>query len=78
MSVPTVDALKEAIASLPETDKAALASWPNVQVMDAWDRQMQHDFSPGGRGMKLAEELQREASEGTVEPMEKGFDQRRQ
>ena len=77
MSVPTVEALKAAISNLPETEKAALASWLNVQMMDTWDQQMQRDFSPGARGMKLAEEFQREAAEGPVEPMEKGFAQRR-
>jgi hypothetical protein len=44
MSVLTVEAIKEAIAALPEKDQQSLAAWLNLQTMDDWDRQMQRDF----------------------------------
>ena len=44
----TIEALKQAIAELPEEEKTALATWLNEQEMDEWDRQMQKEFSPGG------------------------------
>ena len=40
----TLEALKQAIAELPEEEKSALAAWLNEQEMDQWDRQMRGDF----------------------------------
>ena len=53
----TLEALKQAIAELPAEEKAALATWLNEQETDEWDRQMQSDFSPGGRGMRVVEKV---------------------
>jgi hypothetical protein len=39
--------------------------------MEEWDRQIQEDFSPSGRGMELLEEAQADVWEGRVEPMDK-------
>jgi hypothetical protein len=71
-----VEAIKEAIAGLPEDDKLSLASWLNQQTMDEWDRQMERDFSPGGRGMSFLEQVEREIAEGKTRPMEEGFAER--
>jgi hypothetical protein len=56
----TVEAIKEAIAGLSDDEKAAVASWLSVQTMDQWDRQMQRDFAPGGRGERLVERVSAE------------------
>ena len=72
-----VEAIKEAIACLPEDDKLSLAAWLNLQTMDEWDRQMEEDFSQGGRGMAFLEQVEREIAEGQTRPMEEGFAQRR-
>jgi hypothetical protein len=53
----TLEALKQAIAQLPAEEKAALATWLNEQEMGEWDRQMQRDFSPVGRGMRVVEKV---------------------
>ena len=53
----TIEALKNAITVLPQDAQAALAAWLNLQTMDAWDREMQSDFSPGGRGHHLVEKV---------------------
>ena len=53
----TLEALKQAIAELPAEEKTALATWLNEQEMDEWDRQMQKDFSPGVRGMRVVEKV---------------------
>ncbi len=71
-----VEAIKEAIAGLPEDDKLSLAAWLNLQTMDEWDKQMERDFSPGGRGMALLEQVQRDIAEGKTRPMEEGFAER--
>ena len=35
-----------------------------------WDRQIEEDFSPGGRGIPLLAELERELAEGKTRPVE--------
>jgi hypothetical protein len=58
------EALKQAIAELPAEEKAALATWLNEQEMDEWDRQMQKDFSLGGRGMRVLENVKADIRAG--------------
>lgn len=43
----TLEAIKAAIAELPETEKASLAAWLIQQDAAAWDRQIEADFSEG-------------------------------
>ena len=77
----TVEAIKEAINKLPEKDKVSLTCWLNTQTMDDWDRQMQRDFSPAGKGQEFLEKVKREVAEGvaegTVRPLSEGFANRR-
>jgi hypothetical protein len=73
----TVEDIKQAIAGLPEDDKVSLAVWLNLQTMDEWDRQMQRDFAPGGRGMEFLEQVKREIAERKPRPIEEGFAKRR-
>lgn len=68
----TVEAIKEAIAGLPDTDRQALAAWLNELDYDAWDRQMVRDFSGGGRGNALVEKMKREITEGRAVPLSEG------
>jgi hypothetical protein len=77
MSALTVEAIKEAIAALPENDQQSLAAWLNLQTMDDWDRQMQRDFSPGGKGTQFREQIKREIAQGPLRPIEEGFAKRR-
>ncbi len=72
----TVEAIKDAIAGLPEDDRHSLAAWLNDLDYDAWDRQMMTDFTPGGRGMAWAERVKRQIAEGKARPMEEGFAER--
>jgi len=60
----TLEAIKEAIEQLPETDKTSLVSWLNAQDAEAWDRQIEADFSEGGRGMALLAEWDAEIKNG--------------
>ena len=45
----TVDAIKDAIARLPEHERHSLAAWINGLDYDDWDKEMVADFSPGGQ-----------------------------
>ncbi|HLK21138.1 MAG TPA: hypothetical protein VKT81_19440 [Bryobacteraceae bacterium] len=68
----TIEALKNAITGLPQDAQVALASWLNLQTMDAWDREMQNDSSPGGRGYHLVESVKNQIRAGMFRPMSEG------
>lgn len=80
MTTLTIETIKDAISRLPEEDKVSLAAWLNAQTMDSWDRQMQRDFSAGGKGMKFLEQVNQEIesglAEGAVRPISEGFAER--
>jgi len=63
--------LLEAVAELPVDEEAALATWLNGQKADEWDRQMQKDFSPGGRALRVVEKVKADISAGRFKPMDK-------
>jgi len=73
----TVDAIKEAIAHLSEADRKQLADWFEELEERAWDEEIERDFSPGGRGMPLLAELEREIAEGKTRPIEEVCAERR-
>jgi hypothetical protein len=54
-----LDAIKAQIAELPAEEKTALSAWLTEQGMDAWDKQMQAYFSPGGKGMVSLKRFER-------------------
>ena len=60
----TLEAIQEAIAELPNTEKTSLVSWLIAQDAEAWDRQMEADFSEGGSGMALLEQWDSEIANG--------------
>ena len=73
----TLDAIKDAIEQLPPEQQTTLASWLSERDWKAWDEQIERDFSPGGRGMPLLAELEREIAEGKTRLMEGSFADRR-
>jgi hypothetical protein len=68
----TVDAIKDAIAGLPDDDRHALALWLTELEYDEWDKQMAKDFSNEGRGAGLVERVKRDIAEGRALPFEEG------
>jgi hypothetical protein len=60
----TLEAIKEAIEELPNTEKTSLVSWLNAQDAEAWDRQIEADFSDGGAGIALLEQWDAEIARG--------------
>ena len=73
----TLEAIKKAIEQLPPDQQTVLASWLTERDWKTWDEQIERDFSPGGRGMPLLAELEREIAEGKTRPMEEGLVERR-
>jgi len=53
----TVDAIKAAIEQLPEADRLTLANWLEEQSQEAWDLEIERDFSASGRGHQLLEKV---------------------
>jgi hypothetical protein len=66
----TLEAIKRAITELPRGDKTRLAAWLVQQDVEEWDRQIEEDFSGGGRGMALLEEAAADFREGRVRPLD--------
>ena len=73
----TVEAIKAAIQELDEAERRSLAEWLDELEERTWDEEIARDFSPGGRGLPLLEQFQREIAEGKARPMEEGFAERR-
>ena len=65
----TLPDIKSAIEELSEEERAALASWLANLEQQAWDAQMARDFSPGGPGMKLLEEVDNQIDRGNFKPL---------
>src|ERR1019366_10204549 len=51
----TLEAIKQAIADLPEGEKISLVAWLTEQDAKAWDKQIEDDFFAGGAGSALLE-----------------------
>ena len=65
-----LEAIKDAIVHLSEPERRNLADWFDELEEDAWDRQMEQDSSPGGRGVHLLREVQAEIASGRTKPMD--------
>ena len=74
----TVENIKEAIVQLSESDRKQLADWLEELDEEEWDRQMEEDFSPGGRGAHLLEKVDREIQAGNYTSLEEGLRRRRE
>lgn len=62
--------LKSAISDLTDQERAELAAWLLNLDREAWDRQIAADFSPGGAGMKILEEVDTAIDKGDYKPLE--------
>jgi hypothetical protein len=62
-----VEAIKELIEHLPLEEQIALAAWMSERDSKAWDNQIEQDFSPGGAGMELLQEVDAEIEAGNLQ-----------
>ena len=74
----TVGAIKAAIEQLSEAERRELADWFEQLEEQAWDAQMEKDFSRGGRGHLLVKRINREIDEGKFTPLGKGLRSRQE
>ena len=61
--------VKQTIERLSEEDQAALVAWLDQRDRESWDRQITRDFSPGGAGMTLLEQVDAEIDKGNFKPL---------
>jgi hypothetical protein len=69
----TVEAIKAAIEQLTEPERQKLADWFTELQEQAWDAEMERDFSPGGRGHHLVEKINQEIDQAKFAPLEEGL-----
>jgi hypothetical protein len=62
--------IQRAIETLPKDQQAALATWLSERDQAQWDAEIERDFSPGGAGMALVEEMKSDARAGRSRPFE--------
>ena len=70
----TVEAIKAAIQELSEPDRQNLANWFDELEEQAWDSEMERDFSPGGRGYDLVKRVNSQIDKGKFCPLKEGLD----
>ena len=68
-----VEKIVQEVRSLSPKEKEEL--WvclanDSITEMDEWDRQMEKDFSPGGRGTKLIERARADIAAGRTKPLD--------
>jgi hypothetical protein len=56
--------IQRAIETLPKDQQAALAAWFSARDEAEWDAEIERDFSPGGAGIALLEEIEADARAG--------------
>ncbi len=66
----TVGEIKVLITNLSDQERAELAEWLLSLDREAWDRQIEADFSPGGKGIELLEEVDSAIDRGDFKPLE--------
>ena len=62
--------IQRAIESLPRDQQAALAAWLSERDQTELDRDIERDFSPGGAGIALLEEMKADERAGKFSPFE--------
>ncbi len=64
--------IQRAIEMLPKDQQTALAAWFSARDEAEWDAEMERDFSTGGAGMTLLEEMKADARAGRFHPFDEG------
>jgi hypothetical protein len=60
--------IQHAIEELPKDQQAALAAWIAERDQVEWEVEIERDFSPGGAGGALIEEMKADAHAGKFRP----------
>jgi hypothetical protein len=60
----TVEGIIEEIGHLPESERKRLFDRIDEMKEEAWDREMERDFAPGGRGEALPAKVEADIAAG--------------
>jgi hypothetical protein len=66
----TLAELKRAIQELPSDDRTVLASWLADMDHQTWDAEIARDFSPGGEGMEILDQVDAAIDRGDFQALE--------
>ena len=64
-----VEAIKEEIGHLSEQERKHLLDWLEELEEQAWDKEIERDFAPGGRGERLIAEVEADIAAGRTKPL---------
>ena len=64
--------IKEQIEHLSAEERRELADWFAELEAQAWEIEIERDFSPGGAGMPFLEEMKADARAGKFQPFKEG------
>jgi len=65
----TVEAIKQEIGHLSEQERKQLLDWLEEIEEEGWDREIERDIAPGGRGEHLIAEVEAEIAAGRTRPL---------
>jgi len=61
--------IQHEIEALPIEQQSALLNWLAERDRVQWDREIERDFSPGGRGAELLDQVQARVKRGESTPL---------
>ena len=64
--------IQHAIEALPPEQQTTLLNWLGERDRREWDAQIERDFSRGGAGMDLLDQVRAKVRRGESGPMDKG------
>lgn len=65
-----MEAIKDAVVHLSEAEREQFARWFEELAEEEWDKEIETDFSPGGRGANLLAEVDAEIAAGRTRPLD--------
>ncbi len=65
-----MEAIKEAVVHLSEAERKQFAHWFEELAEEAWDKEFERDFGPGGRGERLMANVEADIAAGKFRPVE--------
>jgi hypothetical protein len=68
----TLPEIQRAIEDLSADEQAKLATWVAERNFAAWDSEIERDFSAGGAGSALLENVRKEVRAGSSRPLADG------
>jgi hypothetical protein len=70
MSFMDLAEIQHAIENLPKEQQTVLAAWVVDRDQVGWDAEIERDFSAGGAGLALLEEMKADVRAGNFHPFE--------